>query len=53
MVATWDVRTMAERAFNSTGHAEDLLLVALKYTCDLSYSKKPIGLNGQHFMHRQ
>ncbi|CAM9720457.1 unnamed protein product, partial [Sphacelaria rigidula] len=34
IVATWNVRTMTERDFNGTGHAEDLLLFASNYNCD-------------------
>ncbi|CAM9886559.1 unnamed protein product, partial [Sphacelaria rigidula] len=35
VVATWNVRTMAERGSNGTGHTENLLLFASKYNCDL------------------
>ncbi|CAN0091623.1 unnamed protein product, partial [Sphacelaria rigidula] len=36
VVATWNVRTMAERGSNGTGHAEDLLRFASKHNCDFA-----------------
>ncbi|CAM9755624.1 unnamed protein product, partial [Sphacelaria rigidula] len=34
VVATWNVRSIAERGSNGTGHAENLLLFASKEDCD-------------------